>query len=162
MNKLATGAVGLALVAAGGMTGYVFLQQDEAVHVESLCTPTQTDAAEAARAQNLALVDVVAQGAYVPKGADAGVQTFKVHTLAVFKGTLPDEAEIGLPGNTAAMQPGLRYEVSVLGPEAGTWIARFTRQVPADRTAESVAAHWKTEIDKKFVEPPCSDITTAP
>ncbi|MFD8009575.1 hypothetical protein [Streptomyces sp. NPDC058955] len=162
MNKLATGAVGLALAAAVGAGGYAYLQ-DDPVDVEALCVPTLTDAAEAARAQNLALVDVVEQGRYVAKGTDVGLQTFKVRTLAVYKGRLPDEAEIGLPKDSAAqLQPGNRYEVSVLGPEAGTWIARFTRPVPADTTTESVAAHWKTEIGKHFVEPPCSDTTTAP
>ncbi|MFB7362349.1 hypothetical protein [Streptomyces hydrogenans] len=162
MNKLALGAAGLALAAAVATGGYAYLQQDDDVHVEALCNPTQSDAAEAARAQNLALVDVVTKGRHIAKGDDAGVQTFKVRTLAVYKGTLPAEAEIGLPGASAAgLQPGSRYEVSVLGPEDGTWLARFARPVPAGRTPEAVAAHWKTEIDKQFVEAPCSDITSA-
>ncbi|NML55200.1 hypothetical protein HHL19_35255 [Streptomyces sp. R302] len=163
MNKNVIGATGLALVAAMGIGGYAYLQQDEDVHVEALCNPTQTDAAEAARAQNLALVDVVERGRLVSKGPDAGMQTFKVRTLAVYKGTLPTEAEVGLPEASAVkLQPGSRYEVSVLGPEDGTWIARFTRPVPAGKTADALAAHWKTEIGKQFVEPPCSDTTTAP
>ncbi|MFH8253681.1 hypothetical protein [Streptomyces roseolus] len=163
MNKIVIGATGLALVATVGIGGYVYLQQDEDVHVEALCNPTQTDAAEAARAQNLALVDVVERGRLVSKGPDAGMQTFKVRTLAVYKGTLPTEAEVGLPEASAAkLQPGSRYEVSVLGPEDGTWIARFTRPVPAGKTTDALAAHWKTEIGKQFVEPPCSDTPTAP
>ncbi|MFB7275502.1 hypothetical protein ACFCZV_00170 [Streptomyces hydrogenans] len=105
MNKLALGAAGLALVAAVATGGYAYLQQDDDVHVEALCNPTQSDAAEAARAQNLALVDVVTKGRHIAKGDDAGVQTFKVRTLAVYKGTLPAEAEIGLPGVAAARQP---------------------------------------------------------
>ncbi|MFC9730626.1 hypothetical protein ACFWGM_33360 [Streptomyces roseolus] len=163
MNKIVIGATGLALVAAVSIGGYVYLQQDGDVHVEALCNPTQTDAAEAARAQNLALVDVVERGRLVSKGPDAGMQTFKVRTLAVYKGTLPTEAEVGLPEASAAkLQPGSRYEVSVLGPEDGTWIARFTRPVPAGKTTDALAAHWKTEIGKQFVEPPCSDTPTAP
>ncbi|GGR41075.1 hypothetical protein [Streptomyces roseolus] len=121
------------------------------------------DAAEAARAQNLALVDVVERGRLVPKGPDADMRTFKVRTLAVYKGTLPTEAQVGLPEASAAkLQPGSRYEVSVLGPEDGTWIARFTRPVPAGKTTDALAAHWRTEIGKQFVEPPCSDTSTAP
>ncbi|MER7600145.1 hypothetical protein [Streptomyces hydrogenans] len=162
MNKLVLGTAGLALVAAVAAGGYAYTQQDNDVRVEALCNPTQSDAAEAARAQNLALVDVVTEGRHIAKGDDAGVQTFKVRTLAVYKGTLPADAEIGLPGaSTAKLRPGSRYEVSVLGPEDGTWLARFTRPVPAGKTPEEVAAHWKTEIDKQFVEPPCSDITSA-
>ncbi|MEU6932815.1 hypothetical protein AB0A05_27075 [Streptomyces sp. NPDC046374] len=163
MNKLVIGAAGLAVVAAVGAGGYAYLQPDDAVHAESLCAQTQSDAAEAARAQNLALVDVVEQGRYVAKGTDAGLQTFKVRTLAVYKGQLPAEAEIGLPKDAASkLKPGGRYEVSVLGPDAGMWLARFTRPVPDSQTAEAVGAHWKTEIGKQFVEPPCSDTTTAP
>ncbi|NML52461.1 hypothetical protein HHL19_18515 [Streptomyces sp. R302] len=163
MNRTVIGATGLALVTAVGIGGYAYLQQDEDVHVEALCNPTQSDAAEAARAQNLALVDVVERGRLVSKGTDAGMQTFKVRTLAVYKGTLPTEAEVGLPQASAAkLQPGSRYEVSVLGPEGGTWIARFTRPVPAGKTSDALAAHWKTEIGKQFVEPPCSDTASAP
>ncbi|MFH8260480.1 hypothetical protein [Streptomyces roseolus] len=162
MNKLTLGAAGLAVAAALGAGGYAWMQQDDPVHLEALCTPTQTDAAEAARAQNLALVDVVSKGRYITKGDD-GVQTFQVRTLAVYKGTLPAEAEVGLPKASAAkLQPGSRYEVSVLGPEAGTWIARFTRPVPSGKTVDALATHWKAELAKKFVEPSCSDTTTAP
>ncbi|MFF8415311.1 hypothetical protein [Streptomyces omiyaensis] len=162
MNKLTLGAVGLAVAAALGAGGYAWLQQDDPMHLEALCMPTQTDAAEAARAQNLALVDVISKGRYIAKGDD-GVQTFKVRTLAVYKGTLPAEAEVGLPkASEAKLQPGSRYEVSVLGPEASTWIARFTRPVPTGKTADALAAHWRAEIAKKFVEPPCSDTTSAP
>ncbi|MFE1381905.1 hypothetical protein ACFW6S_23505 [Streptomyces sp. NPDC058740] len=83
--------------------------------------------------------------------------------LAVFKGTLPAEAEIGLPqGVEMTLQAGSRYEVSVLGPDSGTWLARFTRPVPAGQTSQAIAAHWKTQLDKHFVEPPCDDTTSAP
>ncbi|MFI1814873.1 hypothetical protein ACH414_31470 [Streptomyces sp. NPDC020422] len=81
----------------------------------------------------------------------------------MFKGTLPAEAEIGLPqGAETQMQPGGRYEVSVLGPDGSTWPARFTRAVPTSQTSQAVAAHRKTELDKHFVEPPCDDTTAAP
>ncbi|MEV0452832.1 hypothetical protein [Streptomyces sp. NPDC050600] len=164
MNKLVLGSATafVATLAVAGV-GLTYLQQDETTRVESLCVATSSDAAEAARAQNLALVEVVERGAFVAKGDDAGLQTFKVRTLAVFKGKLPVEAEIGLPqGVETAMQAGSRYEVSVLGPDSGTWLARFTRIVPTGRTSEAVAAHWKTELDKHFVEPPCNDTTSAP
>ncbi|MEU8764825.1 hypothetical protein [Streptomyces sp. NPDC048659] len=162
MNKIVLGsALAVALAAAG--VGAAYYQRDDVATVESLCGATVSDAAEAARAQNLALVDVVERGQFVAKGDDAGLRTFKVRTLSVFKGTLPAEAEIGLPqGAQGQMQAGGRYEVSVLGPDGGTWLARFTRAVPSGQTSEAVAAHWKTELDKHFVEPPCNDTTAAP
>ncbi|MFF0276894.1 hypothetical protein [Streptomyces sp. NPDC004330] len=164
MNKLVIGAAGLAVVAAVGLTGCSISAEPEAAeHADGLCAETQSDAAEAARAQNLALVDVVEEGRLVSKGTDASVQTFKVRTLAVYKGQLPAEAEIGLPTDAAGkLQVGGRYEVSVTGPDAGTWLARFTRPVPAGKTTEALAAHWKSEIGKNFVKPPCTDFTTAP
>ncbi|MGW6539660.1 hypothetical protein ACWGBV_02875 [Streptomyces sp. NPDC055051] len=56
------------------------------------------------------------------------LKTFKARTLAVFKGTLPPEAEIGLPeGAAAQVQADGRYEVSVTGPEDDAWLARLTR-----------------------------------
>ncbi|MCZ0983411.1 hypothetical protein O1L60_42060 [Streptomyces diastatochromogenes] len=133
-------------------------------HVESLCAADPSDAAEAAeaaRAQHLAPVDVVERGRFVTKGDDgAGLQTFRGRTVAVFKGTLPGEAEIGLPqGAPEKLRTGSRYEVSVLGPEQGTWFTRFVRPVPAGKTTEAVAAHWKSEIAKKYVEKPCGGIS---
>ncbi|MFD5769876.1 hypothetical protein ACFWIN_29245 [Streptomyces sp. NPDC127049] len=131
--------------------------------MESLCAETRSDAAEAARAQSLALVDVLERGRFVDKGNDTGVQTFKTRTLAVFKGTLPPEAEIGLPqGAAAQVEAGGRYEVSVIGPEDGVLLARFTRPVPADQAPDVVGAHWKKENDRGFAEAPCTDMTTAP
>ncbi|MFE3074304.1 hypothetical protein [Streptomyces sp. NPDC059247] len=165
MNRFVLGATALAAVASVGIGAVGCTQQDAETHVESLCAQTDSDAAEAARAQTLALVDVVERGRFVSKGTDAeaGVQTFKVRTLAVYKGALPAEAEIGLPKDAETkVKPGGRYEVSVLGPDGGTWLARFTRAVPAATTAASVAEHWKTEIGKHFVEPPCADTTSAP
>ncbi|MEV7282187.1 hypothetical protein [Streptomyces sp. NPDC093111] len=165
MNKLVLGTAFAVTLAAAGV-GLTYVQQDDAVQaaqVESLRVATSSDAAEAARAQNLALVDVVDRGPFLTKGADAGLQTFKVHTLAVFKGTLPTDAEIGLPQGAEMKVPaGGRYEVSVIGPDNGTWLARFTRPVPTGQTTEAIAAHWKSELDNHFVEPPCSDITPAP
>ncbi|MCW7991045.1 hypothetical protein XF35_38990, partial [Streptomyces platensis subsp. clarensis] len=151
MNKLVLGTALAVTLAAAGAGGLAYYQQDDTVQVESLCAATASDAAEAARAQNLALVDVVERGPFVAKGDGAGLQTFKVRTLSVFKGALPAEAEIGLPqGAETQMQTGGRYEVSVLGPEGGTWLARFTRAVPTGQTSADVAAHWKTELDKRF------------
>ncbi|MFI2739508.1 hypothetical protein [Streptomyces sp. NPDC018711] len=163
MKKTVLGAAGLAALAAAGLGGVVYSQQDDVARVESLCAADPSDAAEAARAQNLALVDVVERGRFVTKGDDgAGLQTFRVRTVAVFKGTLPGETEIGLPqGAPEQLRAGSRYEVSVLGPEQGTWFTRFVRPVPAGKTAEAVAAHWKREIAKKYVEKPCGDISTS-
>ncbi len=161
MNKIALGAAAFAVVAAGA--GAYHLQRDDHTRVESLCTATGTDAAEAARAQTLALVDVLERGRFVDKGNATGVQTFKARTLAVFKGALPSETEIGLPeGAAAQVEAGGRYEVSVMGPEEGVWLARFTRPVSAGTAADTVGAHWKKEIDRGFVEAPCTDTTTAP
>ncbi|MFF9839211.1 hypothetical protein [Streptomyces sp. NPDC013740] len=163
MNKLVLGTALAVALAAAGVGGLAYSQQDDTDRVESLCEATSTDAAEAARAKNLALVDVVERGPFLARGEDAGLQTFKVRTLAVFKGTLPAEAEIGLPqGVEMTLQAGSRYEVSVLGPDSGTWLARFTRPVPAGQTSQAIAAHWKTQLDKHFVEPPCDDTTSAP
>ncbi|MFJ5095440.1 hypothetical protein [Streptomyces sp. NPDC088557] len=162
MNRLVLGTTGLAAVAVVGIGSAACTQQDNEAHVEALCAQTDSDAAEAARAQTLALIDVVERGRFVTKGtdADARVQTFKVRTIAVYKGALPAETEIGLPKDAEArVQPGGRYEVSVLGPNDGTWLARFTRAVPA---ATTVAEHWKTEIGKNFVEPLCADTTSTP
>ncbi|MFE5595371.1 hypothetical protein [Streptomyces sp. NPDC056549] len=162
MNKIVLVAVGAVALAVAGVSGAAYLDSADSVQAESLCVATQSDAAEAARAQNLALVDVVERGRLVPKGSDAGLQTFKVRTVAVFKGALPAEAEIGLPqGSQAKLAPGSRYEVSVLGPDDGTWLARFTRQVASEQTADALAAHWRGEIAKQFVEPPCSDIVSS-
>ncbi|MEU2509212.1 hypothetical protein ABZ621_31495 [Streptomyces sp. NPDC007863] len=161
MNKIALGAAGLAVLAAGA--GAYFLQQSDRTRVESLCAATTSDAAEAARAQTLALVDVVERGRFVDKGNATGVQTFKARTLAVFKGALPAETEIGLPeGAAAQVEAGGRYEVSVMGPEEDVWLARFTRAVPAAADADTVGAHWKQEIERGFVEAPCTDTTTGP
>ncbi|SEB63570.1 hypothetical protein [Streptomyces sp. TLI_105] len=159
MKIIMLGAVGLGVLAAAGVGGFVYVQQgDDVAHAESLCAATTSDAAEAARAQNLALVSVVERGRFVSKGEGAGLQVFKVRTEAVFKGSLPDEAEIALPeASSEKLQAGSRYEVSVLGPEDGTWLTRFVRAVPASETADAVGAHWKAEIAKKFVETPCDD-----
>ncbi|MFJ5712311.1 hypothetical protein [Streptomyces sp. NPDC093105] len=162
MNKLVRGAAA-AVVVAVGAGAFAHHQRNDPIRVESLCEETSSDAAEAARAQNLALVAVLKRGRFVGKGNDTGVQTFKARTLAVFKGTLPAEAEIGLPeGAATQVQAGGRYEVSVMGPEDGVWIARFTRGVPAATAADAVGAHWKKEMDRGFVEVPCTDTTTAP
>ena len=32
---------------------------------------------------------------------------------------------------------------------------------PAGKTSEAVAAHWKRELAKKYVEKPCGDLSTS-